>query len=96
MSTRRKGKVAQLPYDLRTRVNIMLRDGFTYGKVSEFCASVQHPEINEKNVEYWAKPDENGSCGFQDWMREQERLQDIAARREFALEVVKADRKSVV
>mgnify|MGYP000913137709 CR=1 FL=1 len=91
MSTRRKGKMAQLPYALRTRVNVMLRDGCTYAKVAAFCASEGHPEINEKNVEYWSKPDETGSCGFQDWMREQERLQDIAARREFALEVVKAN-----
>lgn len=92
MSTRRKGRIAQLPYEMRTRVNEMLRDGRPYKVVAAECIRAGFPDVNEKNVEYWAKPDpDTGTCGHQDWLREQERLNDIRARREFAMEVVKAN-----
>jgi len=91
MSTRRKGKIAQLSYALRTRVNEMLRDGKRYTEISDWLASNGAPGISEKNVENWAKPDDSGSCGYTDWLKDQDRLEDIRAKREFAIEVIKAN-----
>lgn len=91
MSTRRKGKIAQLPYETRNRVNLALRDGLTYSAVVSMLEQLGHQGITEKNVENWAKPDESGSCGYQDWLKEQDRLADIESKRNFALEIVRAN-----
>lgn len=80
MSNRRTGKIARLPFEVRTRVNEMLRDGKTYQEIIDFALPA---DLNEQNLTNWKEG------GHQDWLQEQERLADMAAKREFAFQIVK-------
>ncbi len=82
MSNRRTGLVARLPKALRDLVNAALRDGLTYAAIIEKIVDEGGPRLNEQNVSNWK------DGGHKDWMCDQERLEDMAAKREFALEVV--------
>jgi len=88
MATRRKGKIAALPFAIRQQVNVALRDGCTYGDVAKMLAGLGYTDITEKNVENWTKPGDDGTSGYLDWTKEQERLEDLNRKREFALQVV--------
>lgn len=90
MSDRRTGKIARLPFDIRTEVNQWLRDGVPYAQIIAFLAAKGYdgstesrPTINEQNLTNWK------DGGHQDWLKEQERLADMAAKREFAMQIVK-------
>lgn len=83
MSDRRTGKIARLPFDLRTEVNGWLRDGLPYAQIIAFLAARGHEGINEQNLTNWK------DGGHQDWLKEQERLADMANKREFAMQIVK-------
>lgn len=80
MSNRRTGKIARLPFDTRTVVNEMLRDGKPY---SEIIFAIGDSDVNEQNLTNWKEG------GHQDWLKEQARLEDMAAKREFAFQIVK-------
>lgn len=91
MSDRRTGKIARLPFEIRTEVNHNLRDGWQYQAIIGWLVEKGHAkdgDLNEQNLTNW----KNG--GHQDWLKEQERLADMQARREFALEIVKANEGS--
>ncbi len=86
MSNRRTGKIARLPKETRDAVNAMLRDGRTYADIIAEVGGGEEGKdlgLNEQNLTNW----KNG--GFQDWLKEQERLEDMKAKREFALEIVR-------
>lgn len=83
MSNRRTGKIARLPFDVRTMVNTMLRDGAPYAAVIQFIFTTANVEVNEQNITNWKEG------GHQDWLQEQERLADMQSKREFAMEIVK-------
>lgn len=83
MSNRRTGKIARLPFETRTRVNEMLRDGLLYQTIADWLLEVEKVEINEQNLTNWK------DGGHQDWLAEQARLEDMAAKREFAFQIVK-------
>jgi hypothetical protein len=88
MSNRRTGKIASLPFELRTKVNVMLRDGAKYSAIMKFLESQDVFGLNEQNVTNWHQG------GYQDWLKEQERLADMAAKREFALQIVRENEGS--
>lgn len=89
-ATRRRGKIAHLPYALRAEVCGRLRDGATYRSIADWLCSQGHDGITEKNVESWAKPDpETQSCGYQDWLTQEAKLETLRANRDFALQVVR-------
>ncbi|MBC8095738.1 MAG: DUF3486 family protein [Akkermansiaceae bacterium] len=88
MSNRRKGKIASLPFDLRTKVNVMLRDGAKYTAVMKFLESQDVFGLNEQNITNWHQG------GYADWLKEQERLGDMQAKREFAFQIVKENEGS--
>jgi hypothetical protein len=90
MSHRRKGKVAQLPKETRDTVNRLLQDGHTYAAIVARLAELGHPDFNEMNISNWKEG------GYGDWLREQERLEDMRAKREFAMEIVKANEGSQI
>lgn len=90
MSERRKGKVAQLPFEIRSQVNEWIRDGVTYAEICQRLAAAGHPDMNEMNISNWK------DGGHQDWLKEQERLADMQAKREFALAIVKANEGSTI
>ena len=90
MSDRRNGKIARLPFTVRTTVNEKLRDGVTYSSIILWLAEEGHQGINEQNLSNWKEG------GHADWLREQERLADMQARREFAMKIVEENRGSSV
>ncbi len=83
MSDRRTGKIARLPFEIRTEVNQWIRDGVPYAQIIAFLAARGHMGINEQNLTNWK------DGGHQDWLKKQERLADMAAKREFAMQIVK-------
>lgn len=90
MSDRRTGKIARLPFAVRTEVNQWLRDGLPYMQIIAFLAArgydgstESRPTINEQNLTNWK------DGGHQDWLKEQERLADMQRKREFAMDIVK-------
>ena len=83
MTNRRTGKIARLPFDLRTEVNVMLRDNVPYADIIAFLGTKGVAGLFEQNLTNWK------DGGHQDWLKEQERLEDMAAKREFAFQIVK-------
>lgn len=69
-------------------INMMLRDGATYAQIIKVSEKHDLFGINDQNLTNWK------DGGYQDWLREQERLDDMRAKREFALEVVKQNEGS--
>ena len=89
MSNRRTGKIARLPKSLRDLVNNALRDGQPYAAIiKKLVAEGAGDDLNEQNLTNWKEG------GFVDWTKEQERLEDMAAKRDFAMEVVKQNEGS--
>lgn len=75
-------------------VNEQLRDGLPYAQIIAFLAAKGFdgawlkskgfkPEWEEQNFTNWLEG------GHKDWLKEQERLADMAAKREFAMQIVK-------
>jgi len=108
MSNRRQGKIARLPKQLRDAVCLALRDGADDRTVIKLIAAarkngamqadgrpVQIP--NAVNVSKWVKGKPGAkSSGYKDWLHEQERLDDMQRRREFAVAIAKANEGSQV
>jgi hypothetical protein len=88
MNNRRTGKIARLPKELRDVVNLMLRDGATYQQVIEKLKDHGH-ELNAENISNWFEG------GFCDWEREQKRIEEMRARSQMALEMVKELKKRI-
>lgn len=88
MSNARTGKIARAPFEVRTQVNVMLRDGAPAKAVIDHLASAGIPGVNEQNVTNWR------DGGYQDWLGQQSRLDEMAAKREFAMEIVKQNQGS--
>jgi hypothetical protein len=90
MSNRRTGKVARLPKEMRDVVNLMLRDGASYGKIVEKLIGMGQRGFNEQNLTAWYQG------GYKDWEAEQQRLDEMKANREFALDIVKQNEGSKI
>jgi hypothetical protein len=80
---RRNGKIACLSKELRDQVSQRLRDGHRHGQVAEWLAENGHPGINRLAVASWYHG------GHQDWLLEQERLEEMRAQRDFAFELAR-------
>ena len=90
MPNQRTGKIARAPYEVRTRVNELLRDGAKYSVIIKFLETKDIFGIAEQNVTNWQQG------GYQDWLKEQERLATMQAKREFALRVVRENEGSTI
>jgi tetratricopeptide (TPR) repeat protein len=88
MPNARKGKIARAPFEVRTQVNVMLRDGATAQQVIKFLESKDVFGVNDDNVRNWR------AGGYVEWEQQQERLDDMRAKREFAMEIVKNNQGS--
>lgn len=82
MANQRTGKIARAPFPVRTRVNEMLRDNRPYAEIILYLDSQEIRGVNETNITNWK------DGGYQDWLKEQARLSDMASKREFALRIV--------
>ncbi len=87
---KRNGKVAHLEYEKRDVINRMLRDGAMYVEILAWLATVGVEGMNDQNLINWK------DGGYQDWLAEQERFEDMKFKREFALQLVKENEGSVV
>jgi hypothetical protein len=63
--SRRKGKIAQLPKELRHEINQLLDDGKTYAVIIEQCKA-KGVSLNPENLSNWF------AGGFQDYLQEQQ------------------------
>lgn len=88
--SRRVGKIARLPKTLRDQVNTWLRDGRPYAEIIGELARAGVEDVNAQNLTNWSEG------GYQDWLREQERLDDMRAKREFAMEIVRENEGSKI
>lgn len=70
-SRQRKGKVARLPFDIREAVNSMIRDGATAAQLNEFLRGKGFDGPNAANWTNWRQG------GYQDWLKEQARLDAV-------------------
>jgi hypothetical protein len=84
MNNARKGKIARAPFEVRTRVNELLRDGGTALDVINYLKSQQISGVKAMNVTNWRQG------GYQDWLAERSRFDHMEADRDFALELVRA------
>jgi hypothetical protein len=78
--SRRKGKIAHFPKELRDKVNIMMRDGQTYPAIIDSLGPIG-VGLSPKNLNNWFVG------GHQDWLREQSRIDEKRHRREFAADL---------
>ena len=77
MSTPR-GKIGRLPLELRSKVNAMIRDNSTAAAIVAYLRSCDVEGVTPQNISSWKRH------GYQRWLRRQERLEGMQARREFA------------
>jgi Protein of unknown function (DUF3486) len=80
---RRRGKIARLPKEIRDGINAQLQDGVVYREICGWLAEQGQPEITEGQLTSWYQG------GYQDWLREESQLDEVAAEVEFAEELVK-------
>lgn len=97
----RTGKIARLPKDLRDAVNLALRDGATAAAVRKLIEDAKaHGATNGDGSEIEPPDDQNVTNwrqgGFQDWLNEQQRLEDMRFKNELALEIVKRNEGSKI
>jgi hypothetical protein len=82
MARKRRGKIARFPQKIRDRVNVMMRDGLAYADIIERLGP-RGAGLTERCLSVWWKG------GHAEWLRENERLEDMRISREFALRIVK-------
>ena len=86
----RTGKIARLDFALRNVINGMIRDGRTAAEIIAFATQQGGPDLNEQNVTNWRQG------GYQDWLKQQARLEDMQAKRDFALRIVSENEGSKI
>ncbi len=77
----RRGKVARLPKATRDRINNMLLDGVSYADILEKLGP-DAQGVTEANLGNWK------AGGYQDWLRDQQRVDALKCRQEFAFDLV--------
>lgn len=84
------GKIARLTHEHRTRVNQMLRDGCTAREIAEWVrqATAGDTELTDPNVTAWRQG------GYQDWLKNQQRIESMRARADMARDLVLELKKS--
>src|SRR6266568_278641 len=81
LKRRRNGHVARLPKTVRDQISQMILDGVPYPKIAENIGE-SGKGLSKDCVGEWARG------GFNDWLQEMERAEDLGATREAALSLV--------
>src|SRR5688572_17086756 len=63
----------------------MMRDGKPYERIIAWLKKEHDTTVSDQNLTNWR------TGGHADWLKEQERLADMQRKREFAMEIVKAN-----
>ncbi len=77
-----KGKVARMPKVVRDRLNQMLVDAVPYKDIITRLGKHSRA-LTHQHITAWKQ------WGHQHWLEQQERLEDMRSKREFALEIVR-------
>jgi len=90
MTVRRRGKIAQLPKPLREEVNLLIEENVESKKIIALLAERGYPGVTKRNLTSWVQGlgKNKGSSGYGDWCQEQQALENLQARQEFALQLV--------
>lgn len=80
MSTAR-GKIGRMSAEDRGQVNRLIRDNRPAEEVIALCKRLGEPGVTPQNVSAWK------ANGYRDWERRQERIEEMAGRREFAVQL---------
>lgn len=91
----RQSKIARLKKVHRDALNNLIQDGAMARTIMNFVAGLAEAgeqdadgnpvrEINDANLSTWR------AGGYQDWLKTRERIEDMAAKREFAQDIVKS------
>jgi hypothetical protein len=91
MTIRRRGKIAQLPKPLRDEINRLIEENVSSTKIIALLAQRGYPGVTRRNLTSWIQGSAKGkgSSGYNDWCQEQQALEDLHARLEFALELTR-------
>ena len=99
MESRRKGKIAKLPVEVRHELNLMLRDNVDASQCvawlaekgfgNEWLKRQGFEEWNPQNFTNWVRGDGDGKSGYAEWLRNQERAETIGIRKDAALQMVR-------
>src|SRR4051812_28512488 len=76
----RNGRVARLTKKVRDTINTMLLDGHTYAQIIE-AVPIDGPPLSEDSISTWK------SGGYQDWLKEQQRVDTIRSKQDFAVDL---------
>jgi hypothetical protein len=82
VARKRRGKIAALPKDIREELNARLEANHSYETIIRWLARKGHPGFNKQNLHLWKEG------GYQDWRRENERIQGQVMQREWLNEQV--------
>lgn len=80
MSTGR-GKIGRLNAEARGHINVLIRDNRPAEDVIALCATLGAKGVTPQNVSAWK------AFGYREWERRQQRLEEMASRREFAVDL---------
>ncbi len=86
---RSRSKIAQLPPEIREKLNRLMDEGFEYG---EIITQLGDPakELTKCNLSHWFK------SGFRDWLKNQRWLEDTRTSLDFAFNVIKQNEGATV
>lgn len=73
-----RGKIGRLSDAQRARINGLIRDNKTADEIIAVCAASGLPGVTPQNVSAWKR------FGYEKWLKDQQRLDAMAARREFS------------
>jgi hypothetical protein len=79
-----RGKIGRLPENARDELNRMIRDNREAEDIIVFCAEHGAVGVTPQNVSAWKK------YGYARWLKTQERIDHMAARRAMAREMIDA------
>ncbi len=84
----RKGKIAQLPFSIREQLNARIRDGQLAPRILPWlnaeCGLKGRAVITDGNISEWR------AGGYQDWLRDQAKIEETQRRAEFCLRIAQA------
>jgi len=95
MPETRKGKIARLPHDVRSALNRRIRDNQTAAEILPWlnaqaavkailAASFSGEPISDQNLSNWR------TGGYQDWLKQEDRMEQIRAMSELAADMAAA------
>jgi len=90
VSRRRNGNVAKLPKATRHQINLMIDDGIPYHEILSRLGD-EAQGVNESHLSTW-----RCGGGFQDWLKDQQKIELLEKKRDFAFDLLKKQNGSQI